>query len=325
LKLALLRIKGTEAESFVLALGNSPLKLTTNKINKIKKALPIPREQSILWADAEFDLRPSGIVATDKGVFIRTNVGMLDRKIGLSNFLLDELNSEEQQAYLQHHAQFHSGKAVLLYYSWDDFEPGWFISESELENKALLIEPQCSKKFIDVCRNCSSLFSDDTSIITDVDKRRDDDNELVAKASVAAGAAVESAQVAVFAEQKAHINTPAGHGEMVEEAINMMDRLHGLDAKVIGRDNAKDGADRQIGDIFIQTKYYNSARGSLEACFNPENGQYRYMNEGKPMQLEVPKDQYQRVLTGFKKKIENGQVPSVTAPNEAAKLSERDD
>lgn len=40
-----------------------------------------------------------------------------------------------------------------------------------------------------------------------------------------------------------------------KKAINMLDRLHGFDAKVIGRDNAKDGADRQISDIFIQTKY----------------------------------------------------------------------
>ena len=100
----------------------------------------------------------------------------------------------------------------------------------------------------------------------------------------------------------------------------MLDRLHGFDAKVIGRDNAKDGADRQIGDIFIQTKYYNSARGSLEACFNPETGQYRYIKDGKPMQLEVPKDQYQKVLDGFRRKIEKGKVPGVTDPNEAANI-----
>lgn len=31
---------------------------------------------------------------------------------------------------------------------------------------------------------------------------------------------------------------------MAEEVINMLDRLHGFDAKVISRDNAKDGADR---------------------------------------------------------------------------------
>ena len=315
----LLPIKGTEAESFVAALGDSPVKLTKSRINQIKETFPIPREQNILWADAEFDLRPSGIVATDRGVFIRTNVGVFDKKIGVSNFVLDELSSEEQQAFLQHHARFHSGKAVLIYYSWGDFEPGWFVSEYEVDNKSLLVEPQCSKRFINVCRNRSTQPSVYTGIMADIDETQDD-GVLAAKAGVVAGAALESAQVAVFAEQKSYINTPAGHGEMAEEAINMMDRLHCLDAKVIGRDNAKNGADRQIGDLFIQTKYYNSARGSLEACFNPETGQYRYMRDGQPMQLEVPKDQYQRVLDGFKKKIESGKVPGITDPNDAENI-----
>ena len=45
---------------------------------------------------------------------------------------------------------------------------------------------------------------------------------------------------------------------MAEEAITLIDKFYGLDAKVVGRDNAKDGADRVIGDIFIQTKYYKS-------------------------------------------------------------------
>lgn len=97
------------------------------------------------------------------------------------------------------------------------------------------------------------------------------------------------------------------------ELKTIIDRLEFVYKEVLG-------ADRQIGDIFIQTKYYNSARGSLEACFNPETGQYRYMSDGKPMQLEVPKDQYEKVVEGFRRKIENGKVPGVTDPNEAANI-----
>lgn len=44
------------------------------------------------------------------------------------------------------------------------------------------------------------------------------------------------------------------------------------------------------------------------------------MNDGQPMQLEVPKDQYEKVLEGFKKKIEQGKVPGVTDPNEAKNI-----
>lgn len=312
-------LEGSAAGDFVLALGDSPVKLTDFRVKQIKDIFPIPREQSILWADAEFDLRPSGIAVTNCGVFIRTNVGMLDGKKGISNAEIDTMTREEQEAYKQHQAQFHGGKPVLLYYSWDDFNAAWFVSESELENKALLVESQCSQRFVDVCR---SIGAEQTAAIATeivVDGTEEFDTKPVV-ASVAAGAAVESAQIAVFAEHKAAINTPAGHGEMAEEAITLLDKFHGLDAKVIGRDNAKDGADRVIGDIFIQTKYYKTARGSLEACFRPETGEYRYMRDGKPMQLEVPKDQHQKVLEGFRKKIEQGKVPGVTNPNEAEKI-----
>lgn len=313
-------MEGSEIRDFVLTLGESPVKLTDFRTKQIKEIFPIPREQSVLWADAEFDLRPSGIVVTDRGVFIRTNVGILDGKIGISNAAIDTMTGEEQEAYKQHQAQFHSGTPVLLYYSWSDFSSAWFISESELENKALLVEQQCAQRFVEACRT----INEDKLVSTTVVDVGIDSGDMFATepvmASVVAGAAVESAQIAVFAEQKSAINTPAGHGEMAEEAITLIDKLHGLDAKVIGRDNAKDGPDRVIGDIFIQTKYYKTARGSLEACFKPETGEYRYMRDGKPMQLEVPKDQYQKVLEGFRKKIEQNKVPGVTDPNEAKNI-----
>ncbi|MEE0873830.1 MAG: hypothetical protein UIH27_10285 [Ruminococcus sp.] len=62
----------------------------------------------------------------------------------------------------------------------------------------------------------------------------------------------------------------------------------------------------------------------MEACFLPNKGTYRYMNpDGTPMQLEVPKDQYEKVLSGFKNKIKNGQVPGITDPNEAKNIVRR--
>lgn len=312
-------LEGTAAGDFVLALGDSPVKLSESRARQIKSVFPVPREQNVLWADAEFDLRPSGIVATDRGVFIRTNVGMLDGKKKISNAELDTMTVQEQEAYKQHLVQYHGGKSVLLYYSWDDFDAAWFVGESEMENKALLVEPQCTHRFVSVCRtmNANQIAAVGPQIAAEEFESFDKKPVVT---SVAAGAAVESSQIAVFAEQKAAINTAAGHGEMAEEAITLLDKLHGLDAKVVGRDNAKDGADRVVGDIFIQTKYYKSARGSLEACFGPESGEYRYMSDGKPMQLEVPKDQYQKVLDGFRKKIEQGKVPGVTDPNEAKNI-----
>lgn len=115
-------LEGTAAGDFVLALGDSPVKLSESRARQIKSVFPVPREQNVLWADAEFDLRPSGIVATDRGVFIRTNVGMLDGKKKISNAELDTMTVQEQEAYKQHLVQYHGGKSVLLYYSWDDFD-----------------------------------------------------------------------------------------------------------------------------------------------------------------------------------------------------------
>ncbi|MEG1615114.1 MAG: hypothetical protein RR343_06490, partial [Oscillospiraceae bacterium] len=313
-------VENSQIVSFIVSLGDSPVVLTKIKIDHIKSNFPIPQEQTIIWADAEFDLRPSGIALTEKGLFIKTNTTVFKPIIKTSNFLLNELNEKEQQAYLQHQNQFCNGKSVLLYYDWNDFDSRWFIDESGLNNKALLVEPQCSKRFVETCRVYSAkTTSDKTGNIIEVNIN----DEHVTKntmASIVAGSAVQSGQNAIFAEQKSHINTPAGHGEFAEEYITLLDKINGLDAKVVGRDNAKNGADRQIGEILIQTKYYNSAKGSVEACFDAKTGFYKYIKDGRPMQLEVPKDQYDRALQEFKNKITAGKVSGITNPDEAVNI-----
>lgn len=112
---------------------------------------------------------------------------------------------------------------------------------------------------------------------------------------------------------------------MAEEANTIIDRFLGHGAKVIGRDNAKDGADRIVDGIKVQTKYYNTARGTLESAFDNETGLYRYIDKDSDtlMQLEVPKDQYDAVLRNFEKKIKDGKVPGVKDPTEARHIVRR--
>lgn len=296
------KLQGTIAPTLIDALCDSPVIITKSNTQKIKKLFPIPVEQHIIWADAEFDLRPSGIVCTDAGVFVKTNVSVW------------EINQKKKSS-------SETGKSILFYYKWDDFDPAWFISDDPNENRALLVEEQCTKHFIDGCKELVSTITQTQGIEMSPTLVSDNDIEqLITKIVPTEVAALQSAQSAVFVEQKANVNTTAGHGEMAEEAITVSDRFFGYDAKVVGRDNAKDGADRVVNGIFIQTKYYNSARGSLEACFRPEDGLYRYMKDGKPMQLEVPKDQYEIVLRGFERKIEQGKVPGVSDPKEAKNI-----
>ena len=126
---------------------------------------------------------------------------------------------------------------------------------------------------------------------------------------------------AVYLERR--FTDPRGHGFAAEEANNFIDRLKGFDAEVVGYDNVKNGADRKIvnrdGSVtWIQDKYYKSADGSVNAAF--EDGEYRYMKNGKPMQLEVPSDQYDDAVRLMREKIEEGRVPGVADPAEAENL-----
>lgn len=292
------------AQRVVDALGDSPVELKKSKVSKIKDIFPIPKEQEILWADAEFDLRPSGIVCTNEGVFIKTNVDVIAKKVK---------NKEGKKEKVKSH---------LFYYRWEDFDPAWFTSDDAEENKALMVEPQCVDNFINACKSLATAGAATTDEMDVLDFMMDDQDieEMLAKVVPLDVAAWQSAESAVFVEQKSAINTPAGHGEMAEEAITILDKMLGHDAFVIGRDNAKDGADRLVDRAFIQTKYYKTATGSCEACFSSETGMYRYMNGDKPMQLEVPKDQYEAVLSRFEMKIKQGKVPGVTDPADAKKI-----
>ena len=114
-------------------------------------------------------------------------------------------------------------------------------------------------------------------------------------------------------------NAAQGHGYAAEQANNLYDILTGKDAKIVGNDNAKDGADRNVDGVNIQTKYCQTAKGSVDAAFR--DGKYRYINaDGTPMQLEVPSDQYEQAVEIMRQKILNGEVPGVTDPNEAENI-----
>ncbi|HGY7343015.1 TPA: hypothetical protein ACNTQ1_004104, partial [Escherichia coli] len=58
----------------------------------------------------------------------------------------------------------------------------------------------------------------------------------------------------------------------------------------------------------IQTKYCSTAARSVGAAFDGQNGQYRYMGNNGPMQLEVPRDQYAGAVETMRNKIREGKV-----------------
>ncbi len=63
------------AAQLLADLGESPTELTDRAVRRMRKALPVPREQRVLWADVAFGTRSHGLVLTDAGVVIKDGPG----------------------------------------------------------------------------------------------------------------------------------------------------------------------------------------------------------------------------------------------------------
>ena len=119
-------------------------------------------------------------------------------------------------------------------------------------------------------------------------------------------------------------HTPQGHGFAAEQANNQYDNWHGKKGKVIGGDNAKNGADRRVykkdgTPVDIQSKYYKTGGECISACF--ENNEFRYFDaQGNPMVIEVPSDKYEEAITAMRKRILDNEVPGVKDPDSATEI-----
>lgn len=109
------------------------------------------------------------------------------------------------------------------------------------------------------------------------------------------------------------------HGLIAEDLANLSDAVKNREVIHAGTNNAKHGADRIVNGIEIQTKYYETPTATVNSAF--ENGQYKYIgSDNRPMQLEVPKDQYETAIKTMEIKIQEGRVAGVTDPAKAKDL-----
>jgi len=114
-------------------------------------------------------------------------------------------------------------------------------------------------------------------------------------------------------------NAERGHGFAAERANHIYDKLSGKDAHIVGDDNSKNGADRLVDGVAIQSKYCSTGSKCIQECF--EDGKYRYINpDGTPMQVEVPYDKYDDAVRAMEERIRRGQVPGIDNPQEARNL-----
>ena len=130
--------------------------------------------------------------------------------------------------------------------------------------------------------------------------------------------------------EQSKFTASSGHGFAAERGNNLIDRFKGQNTVVVGDNNVKNGSDRLIigrngSKIWIQDKYYNTANGSINACFD-DNGIFRYVDaDGNAMQIEVPRDQYEAAVEQMREKIRNGQLKSVgiSDPDDAENLVQK--
>lgn len=110
-----------------------------------------------------------------------------------------------------------------------------------------------------------------------------------------------------------------GHGFAAERAEHVRDLYHGEEVKILGDDNAKNGADRLVNGVEIQSKYCRNGAACIQECF--ENGQYRYYSSnGEPMKIEVPADMYEDAVKAMRRRISNNAIEGVINPDEAVNL-----
>jgi hypothetical protein len=115
------------------------------------------------------------------------------------------------------------------------------------------------------------------------------------------------------------LNAERGHGFAGEKANHLRDVMAGKNAKLVGGDNVKNGADRLVDGVQIQSKYCNSGSKCVQECFH--DGQFRYWNpDGLPMQIEVPLDSYDAAIKAMEERIKRGQIKGITDPSKAKEI-----
>ncbi len=119
-----------------------------------------------------------------------------------------------------------------------------------------------------------------------------------------------------FDEIGYRMNGRQGHGSAAEYAGDTLDKLSGKNSKIVGGDNKKDGVDRILNGINIQTKFCKTPRETVNHFLK---GHDYHNSDGSMMVLEVPKDQYKEVVQILQEKIDNGEVPRVKKGEDARK------
>ena len=271
-------------ENLVQGMPESPTELSENNCKRIRSYLPVPNDFQILWADiASFGGYPSGVVITDKGIVFKAS----------REALKEDTKKENKRE-----------KELKIYYQivlWDYFSPELYeFNKIKADGKTIYA--------LNIGGKTISLF--DNSIVYDFFKKYGEElNRIEMQAydisSDAVFSEIESLgfEQTIFNAAYGADQSKTGHGIYAEEGSAILDKLYGEQSTVVGRDNAKNGPDKLVNGKPVQCKFCKTASSSIQTCFkkNPQTGmlEYRYfdLKSGKPMQVEVPSDQYEKAIS----------------------------
>ena len=257
-----------------------------------------------MWASVEsFGGHPSGIVVTDKAIVIKgTSAGV------------KAINREHKLENVDSNKSKNKARAIYQIIPWEHFDIDDFRVINS-ENGEYCIE-YATTRYPHFSQNCLAKELLKQAAIKDKSKK------------LAYQAAVDAAQIdalgldkIILASQYGANTGNSGHGVYAEEAGAILDRFNGENVEVVGRDNAKNGPDKNVNGSPVQCKYCQTPSASIGNCFKKNASgvkEYRYYDiSGNPMKVEVPKDQYNKAIELMQKRIREGQVPGVSDPKEA--------
>lgn len=266
---------------------NSESTLSDKDKKKIHEQFPIPREHKILWGQKLEQNNKYGMVITNIGIFFKAS----PMAVKQAN---EKMNKKDKLSYIYH------------YFKWEFFNPDDF---KLCKASGDTIDIFFDGKFLFNLNKNSNFF----------EYYKESYKKTIKEAAISAENIFADLE-AIIPENYARVNSKHGHGEMAEESLTLLDKIQGKDAEVVGRTNEKNGADRIVNGVEIQTKYYKTGKRCINACFDKTTGKFRYINsKGEPMMVEVPKDKYAEAINEFRNRIVEGKVPGVTNPNDASK------
>lgn len=168
-------------------------------------------------------------------------------------------------------------------------------------------EMKAHKLICPKCGKCCELFEMGIDTEEKPQKPKTDHKTIVTQT----GAILDAAQIERNLQWTKY-RTRSAQGFAAEDANAFNERLRGMKVEQVGRSNTLNGADRITNGQWIQTKYYQTAKGSVDAAFEGAGGNYKYVdNNGGPQILEVPKDQYEDAIRRLEERIEHGDMKNV--------------